>query len=157
MRALVISGGGSKGAFAGGVAQYLIEEKKHEYDLFIGTSTGSLLIPHLALGKVEKIRGIYTSVAMGDIFDVNPFVVKRKNGIDEVSINHFNVLFQYFKGKRTFGESHRLLKYLKRNFTLEEFNQLKNSHRNVVVTVTNLSKDDVEYYVRKYSPWSRSN
>ena len=28
MRALVISGGGSKGAFAGGVAQYLIEEKK---------------------------------------------------------------------------------------------------------------------------------
>ena len=30
MRALVISGGGSKGAFAGGVAQYLIEEKKHD-------------------------------------------------------------------------------------------------------------------------------
>jgi len=28
MRALVISGGGSKGAFAGGVAQYLIEEEK---------------------------------------------------------------------------------------------------------------------------------
>jgi predicted patatin/cPLA2 family phospholipase len=28
MRALVISGGGSKGTFAGGVAQYLIEEKK---------------------------------------------------------------------------------------------------------------------------------
>ena len=27
MRALVISGGGSKGAFAGGVAQYLIQEK----------------------------------------------------------------------------------------------------------------------------------
>ena len=26
MRALVISGGGSKGAFAGGVSQYLIEE-----------------------------------------------------------------------------------------------------------------------------------
>ena len=40
MRALVISGGGSKGAFAGGVAQYLLEEKKREYDLFIGTSTG---------------------------------------------------------------------------------------------------------------------
>jgi len=41
MRALVISGGGSKGAFAGGVAQYLLEEKKKkEYDLFIGTSTG---------------------------------------------------------------------------------------------------------------------
>ena len=58
MRALVISGGGSKGAFAGGVAQYLLEEKNHNYDLLIGTSTGSLLIPHLALGKVDKIRNI---------------------------------------------------------------------------------------------------
>jgi hypothetical protein len=27
MRALVISGGGSKGAFGGGVAQYLLQEK----------------------------------------------------------------------------------------------------------------------------------
>jgi len=44
MRALVISGGGSKGAFAGGVAQYLIEEEKRNYDLFLGTSTGSLFV-----------------------------------------------------------------------------------------------------------------
>jgi len=43
MKALVVSGGGSKGAFGGGVAQYLIEEEKKEYDLLIGTSTGSLL------------------------------------------------------------------------------------------------------------------
>ena len=42
MRALVISGGGSKGAFAGGVAQYLIEQHKYQYDLLLGTSTGSL-------------------------------------------------------------------------------------------------------------------
>ena len=28
MKALVISGGGSKGAFAGGVAEYLIKEKR---------------------------------------------------------------------------------------------------------------------------------
>jgi predicted patatin/cPLA2 family phospholipase len=28
MKALVISGGGSKGAFAGGVAEFLINEKK---------------------------------------------------------------------------------------------------------------------------------
>ena len=47
MRALVISGGGSKGAFAGGVAQYLMEVRGNQYDLLLGTSTGSLLIPHL--------------------------------------------------------------------------------------------------------------
>ena len=55
MRALVISGRGSKGAFAGGIAQYLLEEEKQSCDLFLGTSTGSLLISHLALGKVETI------------------------------------------------------------------------------------------------------
>ena len=46
-KALVISGGGSKGAFAGGVAQYLMEEDGQKYDLFLGTSTGSLLVSHL--------------------------------------------------------------------------------------------------------------
>jgi len=47
VRALVISGGGSKGAFAGGVAQYLMEGRGRDYDMFLGTSTGSLLVPHL--------------------------------------------------------------------------------------------------------------
>lgn len=98
MRALVISGGGSKGAFAGGVAQYLIEEKKHEYDLFLGTSTGSLLIPHLALGHIKKIHSVYTNVTMSSIFNICPFVVKTKDGVDIVTINHFNVIRQFLRG-----------------------------------------------------------
>lgn len=145
MRALVISGGGSKGAFAGGVAQYLLQEKLHQYDLLIGSSTGSLLIPHLALGNVNKIQGIYTSVDMSKIFDINPFVVKNREEGDVVSINHFNVLLQFLKGKRTFGESHRLRSYIKDNFTIDEFNQLKTSGCTIIVTVTNLSKNEVEY------------
>jgi predicted acylesterase/phospholipase RssA len=52
MKALVISGG-SKGAFAGGVA-HLLEKEADKYDIFIGTSTGSLLISHLALNKNSK-------------------------------------------------------------------------------------------------------
>lgn len=55
MRALVISGGGSKGAFAGGVSKYLIEELQHTYELYLGSYKGSLLISHLALNKTEKI------------------------------------------------------------------------------------------------------
>ena len=145
MRALVISGGGSKGAFGGGVAQYLLQEKGHKYDILIGSSTGSLLIPHLALGEVDKIHRIYTNVDMSKIFDINPFVVKHKNDVDAVSINHFNVLLQFLKGKRTFGESHRLRSYIKENFTQEEFYQLKSTTCDIVVTVTNLSKNEVEY------------
>ena len=64
MRALVISGGGSKGAFAGGVAEHLMKKEKRDYDLYLGTSTGSLLIPHLANNDIEKIyENCYTSEA----------------------------------------------------------------------------------------------
>lgn len=145
MRALVISGGGSKGAFAGGVAQYLIEQNKHKYDLLLGTSTGSLLIPHLALGNVKKIFEIYTNVDEHKIFNVNPFVVKVRNGVEIVTINHMNVIKQFFKKKRTFGESKQLRKYIRESLTLSEFNQLKASDCNIVVTVTNISRNEVEY------------
>ena len=145
MRALVISGGGSKGAFAGGVAQFLIENKKHEYDLFLGTSTGSLLIPHLALGNIDKIYEIYTNVDMHKIFNVNPFIIKERNGVDIVTINHFSVLRQLFKKKRTFGESKNLLKLIKSSLPIEEFNELKFSKTDVIVTVTNISNNETEY------------
>lgn len=145
MRALVISGGGSKGAFAGGVAQYLMEVRGHQYDLLLGTSTGSLLIPHLALGKINKIYDIYTNVNKDHIFNISPFVIKEKKGVDIVTINHFNVVKQFIKGKRTFGESKKLLKYIQDNFTLSEFNQLKASNCNIVITVTNLTLNQVEY------------
>jgi NTE family protein len=145
MRALVISGGGSKGAFAGGVAQYLLQNKGHTYELFLGTSTGSLLIPHLALGDIEKLRSIYTSVNMDQIFDINPFIVKKKNRINYVTINHFNVVRQFLRGKRTFGESKNLQKFIKTNLTVSEFEYLKSQPTDVIVTVTNISKNEAEY------------
>lgn len=145
MRALVISGGGSKGAFGGGVAQFLIEEAKHEYDLFVGTSTGSLLITHLALSKIDKIKEIYSSVNQKSIFNSSPFVIERKHGVDEISINHWNVIRNILKGKKTFGESKNLRELLGRSITVEEFEELKVSKKDVVVTVSNLSLNQVEY------------
>ena len=145
MRALVISGGGSKGAFAGGVAQFLIQESGNKYDLFVGTSTGSLLISHLALGKLDKIKEIYSNVNQKTIFNNCPFIVKKKHGIDEISINHWNVVKNLIKGKKTFGESENLRKMLRSSVTIEEFNELKASNVDVVVTVSNLSLNQVEY------------
>ena len=145
MKALVISGGGSKGAFAGGVAQYLIEELGQNYDLFIGTSTGSLLVPHLALGKSEKIKQVYTSVNNDSIFSVCPFSVKRKHGIQNIGINHFNVVRNFIRGSKTFGESYHLKNLILKTFTEEEFSILKKSVKDIVVTVSNLSLNEVEY------------
>ena len=146
MRALVISGGGSKGAFGGGVAQYLIEELKHEYDLFIGTSTGSLLISHLALNKIEKIKEVYTSVNQNSIFSNCPFNIKKdKWGEEQININHWSVLWNFIKGSKTFGESHNLRHLIKQSITKEEFEAIKQSSTDVVVTVSNLSLHDTEY------------
>lgn len=146
MKVLVISGGGSKGAFAGGVAQYLIEKKKHDYDMFIGTSTGSLLVSHLALNNVEKIKEVYTSVTQESIFSSCPFLIKRKKGgIETIKINHFNVLKNILTGSKTFGESYHLKALIKQTLTADEFNILKQSERDVVVTVSNLSLNQVEY------------
>lgn len=146
MRALVISGGGSKGAFAGGVAQYLMEIEHREYDILVGTSTGSLLISHLALDNVGLLYDLYTNVNQRKIFSLNPFVVKRKGDREFVSINYFNVLLQFIKRKRTFGESRSLRSTIKKHFTISDYRQIiENTSKDVVVTVSNLSKNRVEY------------
>ena len=145
MRALVISGGGSKGAFAGGVAQYLIQQQGREYDMFLGTSTGSLLVPHLAFNDINKLYRIFTNVKQSDIFSVNPFVQRHKGDREYVSINFLNSLWQFIKMKRTFGESKNLRRNIKRNFTETEFNTILDSGKDVIVTVSNLSKNRVEY------------
>ena len=145
MRALVISGGGSKGAFAGGVAQYLTQDLGRDYDLFIGTSTGSLLLSHMALHKAEKVKMAFTSVNQSSIFSSRPFLIKKKHGQETISINHFNVILNFLKGRKTFGDSLNLKTLLQKTFTKEEFKQLKESNKEVVVTVSNLSLNEVEY------------
>ncbi|MBT8179246.1 MAG: patatin-like phospholipase family protein, partial [Eudoraea sp.] len=145
MRALVISGGGSKGAFAGGVAQYLMEGLGYSYDMFLGTSTGSLLISHLALQETEKIKNVYTSVTQDHIFSNCPFLIQNKYGVANIAINHWNVLKNFYRGSKTFGESYNLLNLIRNTFTPEEFNILKAGNKEIVVTVSNLSLNTVEY------------
>lgn len=145
MRALVISGGGSKGAFAGGVSQYLMQKQAREYDLFLGSSTGSLLIPYLAMGDIEKIHEIYTNVNQRSIFSLSPFITKKKGDREYVGINYMSSLLQFLKKKRTFGESKNLLKTIRNNFSKQDFEQLKRTAKDVVVTVSNLTKNQVEY------------
>ncbi len=145
MRALVISGGGSKGAFAGGVAEYLIKEAKFNYDIFIGTSTGSLLVSHLALGEISKLKNIFTNVNQNTIFDNSPFLITKKNGIELVSMNHFNILINFIKGRKTFGESKNLRKNLSKLLTKAEFKILKSINKKIFVSVSNLTTNKVEF------------
>ena len=80
MKALVISGGGSKGSFAGGIAEYLIKTQEKNYDIFVGTSVGSLLVSHLALNKIEELKTIFSNLSNKDVFNIYPFQVTENNG-----------------------------------------------------------------------------
>ena len=145
MRALVISGGGSKGAFAGGVAQYLIEEKKKNYDLLIGTSTGSLMITHLALGRVKELNEIYSNVDQSTIFSICPFRIRKFRGHQVVSINHRNTIRNFMRGSKTFGESHNLKKMIDERITDEYLEAASRSGKKLMVTVSNLTLNRVEF------------
>jgi predicted patatin/cPLA2 family phospholipase len=145
MRALVISGGGSKGAFGGGIAQYLIEERKRDYDMFIGTSTGSLMVSHLALGKAGELKEIYSNVDQGAIFSICPFRIKKLKGHQVVSINHLSTLRNFYRGSKTFGESHNLKKLIDERITDQYLERIRARGKKVLVTVSNLTLNQVEF------------
>jgi len=145
-RALVISGGGSKGAFAGGFAEHVIEDLKIKYDLFVGSSTGGLLLPHLALGKIDKIKYVYNSANQKSIYNISPFNIKiLSDGKIKSSIKHLNVIRMFLRRKKTFGEHKNLRKMLKQVLTIDDFNQAKKEDASVIVTVSNLTKGTTEY------------
>ena len=147
LKALCISGGGSKGAFGGGVAQYLIEEEEKEYDLLIGTSTGSLLVPFIAIKEIDSLKEAYTTVTQKDIFKINPFKIKSDiNGVVKVGINFKNVLWNtLIRRKKSFGDASNLKKLIKKFISEKDYRKIKDSGSEVICTTTNLTLGKSEY------------
>lgn len=137
-KALVISGGGSLGSWGGGTIEALKTNLCRKYDLYVCTSTGSLLAPLASQDKFEKLREAYTTVTQKSIFDVNPFTKKGK-------VNFINAIWRIIRGKKTLGESRNLRKRIEEFFPEEDFNKLKELGTEVVVTVVNISREQVEY------------
>jgi len=137
-RALVISGGGAKGAWAGGLIQQMIEERGYDWDMYFGSSTGSLLITLIPLHKMEKLKEAYTSVNNKNIFSVNPFTKKGK-------INVLNAICRVVKGKTSLGESGELEKLIKQMYSLEEFYEVRKLDKQTFPCATNYTKNRIEY------------
>ncbi|WP_128545915.1 patatin-like phospholipase family protein [Larkinella soli] len=75
MKAIVISGGGSKGAFAVGVLKYIHENIRpvDSFDLYSGTSTGALISPLALLGEIDLLEKIYTTTRDQDVLNKHSF------------------------------------------------------------------------------------
>jgi predicted patatin/cPLA2 family phospholipase len=145
MKVLVISGGGCKGAFGGGIAEYLINDCKKEYDLFVGTSVGSLLIPLFSIGEIDKLKNLFSTVTQSDIFNTCPFVIYKKDGVNRTRINHLGIVKSLLRGKKSFGESLNLRKLIQKTITECDFEKMLKNKPDVLITVSNLTTNTVEY------------
>ena len=65
--ALVVSGGGSKGAFAVGAIRHLVTDLGLSFDIVCGTSTGALMAPFVVTGEIDELVRLYTTMETEDI------------------------------------------------------------------------------------------
>jgi NTE family protein len=65
--ALVLSGGGAKGAFQVGAEKYLREVKGYTWDIIAGISVGALNGTMLAMEKYDRLESIWDSICCEDV------------------------------------------------------------------------------------------
>lgn len=66
--ALVLSGGGAKGAFQVGAEKYLREEKGYRWDIIAGVSVGALNGAMLAMEKYERLETIWRTISNKKVY-----------------------------------------------------------------------------------------
>ncbi len=69
-KALVISGGGAKGAYAVGFLDHIQNVNPSglpDFSIYVGTSTGALIVPFMALNKLPDLVDIFTTTEDADV------------------------------------------------------------------------------------------
>lgn len=67
VRALVLSGGGARGAYEVGVAKALLERGIH-FDYVFGTSVGAINATGIAQGSIDQLEKLWTSTRAKELF-----------------------------------------------------------------------------------------
>lgn len=143
-RGLVISGGGSKGAYGGGVIECLATQNNIKWDGIYGCSTGSLLAMLVSVDRIDELKHIYTSLSHKDIFSVNPF---NKYG----KIDKLNALCRIVQGKTSLGETENLYRLIKEYFPNEYFEESKS--KKLKIAVSNYTTGKVEFIYNRKSEY----
>ena len=146
-RALVVSVGGSKGAYGGGIIQYY-HSIGIRYDILIGCSTGSLIVPFIASGNMISLKKAYTSITHKDIFTISPFKIKEgKNGIYKYTLNNLNIFYNtVIRRKVSLGDSTVLReKTIPKFFTREDYNKIIAEGKELEIGVSNLTLGLAEF------------
>jgi predicted acylesterase/phospholipase RssA len=123
--ALVISGGGSKGAFAVGAIEVL-REKDITFDMVAGTSTGALIAPLVATDEIQWLRAIYSRVRTEDII--------RKRNIFDI-LTHDAIY-----------DTNPLWSLLNTIITQDRYQELIDASMELYITTVNLQSGQIEYW-----------
>jgi NTE family protein len=135
--ALAISGGGSKGAFAVGVIKYLIKNyPKLTFDMVVGTSTGSLIAPLAALGKIDVLENLYTTMTTNQIITDDNLLLR----VTENSIYGVMPLWQIINN----------------TYTDQFYTDLLNSGKEVYINTTCLQSEDLVVFTTAANPFAKS-
>lgn len=126
-RALVLSGGGAKGAFAAGAIKYLMIELGLSFDIVVGTSTGALIAPLVAIKDISNLVNLYENVENQDILKDKPdlFAFLFSDSLNE-SAPLKNLIYR-FLGNR------------------ERYKSLVDSPIEIFVTLVNMQSGEIEY------------
>jgi predicted patatin/cPLA2 family phospholipase len=160
-RGLLISGGGSWGAFGGGTLARI----NGDYDTVVGVSTGSLLAPLTALKEWEILKAGYTSVNNSSVFDkywYKPMPLTRKGKLSKMG-----VIISLLLGQKTIATSNALRNTIDKNFPEKFFDELRTQGKEILVGTQNyaqipskihyFSSLDVEYEDFKDWMWCSAN
>lgn len=137
-RVLVISGGGSRGAWGGAVVAKLVQESGRNYQCIVGTSAGSLLAPLIALDDFDKMKEGFTKINQKSVFNKNPF---QKNGKIKAGRAFVQVLF----GQPNLGETYNLKKRIKEFVSPQEYQRLKDNKKTIIVSSVSLSTNRLTF------------
>ncbi len=129
----MISGGGSKGAFAVGVMQQLrLLFPLLKFDLLVGTSTGALIMPLAATGDLDLLAELYTSVRTEDIIEAHR-LADRLNEKSIFTVDPLNRL-------------------LKTHVTADRFNAINANGKMLYIVTTCLQTQDVVAFTNNKAP-----
>lgn len=128
-KALVISGGGSKGAFAVGAIEYMIKTLGLQFDIVAGTSTGALIAPLVITGDIDELVYLYSHVETEQI--VKPRVL---------GMNLF------IAPPNSFLETGPVRKLLEEHITDQRAQEIINSDKYMFLTTVNLQTGEIVYF-----------
>jgi len=126
-RALVLSGGGAKGAFTAGAVKYLMVELGLTFDLVVGTSTGALIAPLVASQDITNLIHFYENVEQQDILTDRPDLLAFLFSEALNDTKPLKSLIHKFLGDR------------------RRYERLVQSPTEIFVTVVNMQTGEIEY------------